>query len=231
MNRLLTLATLLTPALATYYGCYREPAGTHALTGHFFADFAGGTPASPGMTIATCESNCTSLSFDLWALENTGECYCGSAATPLPAGAFPMFSSDCQMVCAGDASEICGGWGYFSLYGTAATPPALTPAISPPKVTYVDEGCNTEGTSVRALSGTTHASNAMTIGECGAFCQSSGFLWFGLEYSSECYCGNGLDVTSSNTTLLADSGCGMPCSGDATEVCGGPNRLSVYHWV
>lgn len=232
MQRFLTLAAIVPSVMATYYGCYREKAGGHALSGYAVADFGGGTPPTPGMTIETCELECTTRSFDLWALENTGECYCGSSAAPLPAGSFPMFESDCAMACAGNSSETCGGWGFYSLYGSAATPPALTPAISPPKTAFVDEGCNSEGTGVRALSGAFHASSAMTIAECGAFCQNSGHLWFGIEYSSECFCGDLLDATSTNTTLLTPSGCSMACSGaPTTEICGGPNRLSTYRWI
>jgi hypothetical protein len=38
-------------------------------------------------------------------------------------------------------------------------------------------------------------------------------------------CGNAL---ASVATLAADGDCNMACSGNATEVCGGSNRISVY---
>ena len=39
-----------------------------------------------------------------------------------------------------------------------------------------------------------------------------------------CYCGNELQ----NNAGFNQTGCSMPCSGDASKVCGGANRLSVY---
>ncbi|KAG7290140.1 hypothetical protein NEMBOFW57_000137 [Staphylotrichum longicolle] len=219
MQRFLALAALVPATLAqTYYGCYTEvPA--RALTGHSVIDYT-------GMTIADCESNCTTLGFTIWGLEYSGECYCGDS---LAQGSFPAFSTDCNMACAGDPTAICGGPNRLSLYGSSTTPPTVTPNPHPAVTTTQYEGCWTEATGPRALSGASaYSGSAMTLTDCGNYCLNSGFTWFGTEYSSECYCGNALDVTS---TLVADTDCAMACSGAPGEVCGGPNRLSVYQWV
>ena len=42
----------------------------------------------------------------------------------------------------------------------------------------------------------------------------------------ECYCGNSLATA---TTLGKDSDCAMPCAGNSSEACGGPNLLTVYY--
>ncbi|KAM7205858.1 hypothetical protein V8F33_000688 [Rhypophila sp. PSN 637] len=228
MQRLLTFATMLPSAMAVYYGCYKEISGGHAINDDFLADFGGGTPPTPGMTITSCETHCTGLGWDLWALQNSGECRCGDSTVALAAGAFPMFASDCAMPCAGDVTEKCGGWGYFDLHGSAAEPPAITPYFNPPLTGPTDHGCYTEGYNVRALAGAFHWSSAMTVEGCTSFCQNSGFKWAGVEYSSECYCGSALG----NGSVAAAAGdCSMACSGDATEICGGGNRLNVYEWV
>ncbi|KAM7189434.1 hypothetical protein V8F20_010164 [Naviculisporaceae sp. PSN 640] len=226
MQRLLTLAAMLPSAMAVYYGCYKEISGGHAVDNDFLADFATGTPPTPGMTVAMCETHCQGLGWDLWALQNTGECRCGDSATALPAGAFPMFASDCQMPCAGDITAKCGGWGYFDLYGNSTTPPALTPAINPPLTTLTPLGCYTEGYQVRALAGAFHWSSTLTIAGCASFCQSSGYTIAGAEYGSECYCDN----TLGNGSVPAPGDCTMDCSGDNTEKCGAGNRLSVFQW-
>ena len=44
------------------------------------------------------------------------------------------------------------------------------------------------------------------------------------EYGSECYCGNKINIGSA----LVTDGCSMSCGGDSTEICGGPNRLTLY---
>ena len=56
----------------------------------------------------------------------------------------------------------------------------------------------------------------------------AGYQFFGLQYSSQCFCGNEYD---SSATLgdAAESDCNMPCNGDPTVMCGGSWRNSVYH--
>jgi len=50
---------------------------------------------------------------------------------------------------------------------------------------------------------------------------------FGLAYSSECWCGGAVDESS---IVVPDEDCGTTCSGDEMQMCGGPNRLSMYLW-
>ncbi|KAG8801479.1 hypothetical protein FRC17_006644, partial [Serendipita sp. 399] len=66
----------------------------------------------------------------------------------------------------------------------------------------------------------------MTVQKCIDGCAAAGFSSAGLEYGRECYCGN----SSQPLADLADvSECNMPCLGDASEICGGANRLLMYH--
>lgn len=59
---------------------------------------------------------------------------------------------------------------------------------------------------------------------CTAACKSAGYPLAGTEYSGECYCGQ----VFSNGGAPATSGCNMVCNGNSSEICGGPNRLSVW---
>ncbi len=68
----------------------------------------------------------------------------------------------------------------------------------------------------------------MTVEACARFCFYNGFTFAGVEHASECYCGSALQARS---VAAADGDCSMECSGDASQMCGGPNRLSVYQWV
>ncbi|KAF2419023.1 WSC-domain-containing protein, partial [Tothia fuscella] len=63
----------------------------------------------------------------------------------------------------------------------------------------------------------------MTLTVCSQFCGKT--QYFGLEYSSECYCGSTIANTSIVTT---ESDCWMPCSGDSTAICGGNDRISIF---
>lgn len=67
----------------------------------------------------------------------------------------------------------------------------------------------------------------MTIESCQAFCSSStnNYGLAGLEFASECYCGNGLQSGST----LGQKNCNMPCNGNSSEICGGSSALSVYN--
>jgi hypothetical protein len=136
------------------------------------------------------------------------------------------------MPCPGDttATTTCGGPNRISLYGTSAEPPAFTPYPHEGDVTEPQyEGCWTEVSGVRALAGASaFSASVMTVEGCGNYCLNSGFTWFGLEYSAECYCGDALNV---NSTQALEGDCSMACTGDVNEVCGGSDRLSVYQWV
>ena len=90
---------------------------------------------------------------------------------------------------------------------------------------YGYQGCYTDNVPQRVLSGKNTADAAMTLEKCAAFCSKSGYSWFGVEYSSECYCGTNLDTLS---VPSRESTCDAKCSGDASQQCGGANLLNVY---
>jgi hypothetical protein len=63
----------------------------------------------------------------------------------------------------------------------------------------------------------------MTVEKCLDACSGAGFAYAGLEYAEECYCGQ-----KAPWTIAADGRCSMTCKGDSSELCGGPDGLSVY---
>lgn len=63
-----------------------------------------------------------------------------------------------------------------------------------------------------------------TIESCTDACFNAGYPLAGAEFATQCFCG--LDFAAgSGPTPLAD--CDMPCTGNSSEFCGGPNRLNV----
>lgn len=105
-----------------------------------------------------------------------------------------------------------------------ATPtgPSRKPVVS---TNWQYQGCWTEATNSRALTGKTFANDTMTLESCAKFCDT--FTYFGVEYGRECYCGNSLQTGSVNATI-AD--CSFLCPGDKTEYCGAGNRLELYKY-
>ncbi|KOS19608.1 putative fungistatic metabolite [Escovopsis weberi] len=217
----------------TSQGCYSE--GT---TGRALATGLNGVPGDQ-MTVAKCTAGCQSAGFSLAGVEYAGECYCGNQISN---GAKPDASGGCTMTCNGNGTEFCGGPGHLNLYSKGSFRPRGEDALTPGQHSHLSAnlalpiasrlvcpfnykwyGCYTEGTNGRALGSKTYADDAMTLGACAIFC--SGFTYFGVEYSRECYCGNSFSAGS----ILANSAdCNMICAGTSCDFCGSGNRLSVY---
>ncbi len=89
---------------------------------------------------------------------------------------------------------------------------------------YRFAGCYTESPTGRILPGNATSGDDMTAEKCAVFCQ--GWSFFGTEYSRECYCGDNVDREAQPVPLTQ---CAMPCAGNASEVCGDANRVSLYH--
>ncbi|GAW04985.1 copper radical oxidase [Lentinula edodes] len=66
----------------------------------------------------------------------------------------------------------------------------------------------------------------MTPAECIWYCSANNWSYAGVEYGGECWCDEYLHQVGFQET--ASSNCDMPCNGDATQTCGGPNLIDVY---
>lgn len=85
---------------------------------------------------------------------------------------------------------------------------------------------NSDAAGSRTLTGDGYADGTkMTDESCIAYCSGKKYAFAGTEYSQECYCGNALNG-GGTTNPIGD--CSMGCSGNTTEACGGPNRLTVF---
>ncbi|XP_025084459.1 uncharacterized protein LOC112558294 isoform X1 [Pomacea canaliculata] len=64
----------------------------------------------------------------------------------------------------------------------------------------------------------------MTPDVCVQHCASLGFAYAGLEYRSECYCGDSI----TKHPIAPDTACTMTCAGDLSQICGDNWKLSTY---
>ncbi|KAK3392754.1 WSC domain-containing protein [Podospora didyma] len=206
-----------TPTSYAYRGCYAEPAGSRALPGKFLG--------SNDMTVAKCGTFCASSGYTFFGLEYYTECYCGYAVA---SNALPAPEADCKFPCAGNHDDTCGGDWRLNVYEFGAASPSSTsssastaPTPTPPPANYISQGCYTEATGIRALSGTAFFDDLMTVAKCAAVCSS--YTYFGLEYGRECYCGNQLNQGSVSTAI---SECSFNCPGKPSEKCGAGSRLN-----
>jgi hypothetical protein len=126
---------------------------------------------------------------------------------------------------------------------------ALPAVAQPAGWAYV--GCFVDGLNGRALPTLGYSGLNNTVENCISTCAGLGFRIAGMEYSSvrsafvirvtkwedmrfvpylrfgptpqECWCSE-----LNPTAVAASTDCDLTCSGNATEICGAGNRLSVY---
>ncbi|KAL1297904.1 hypothetical protein AAFC00_006419 [Neodothiora populina] len=87
------------------------------------------------------------------------------------------------------------------------------------------QGCFTDSTNTRSLAFQSYDSNTNTIEKCTQACVDAGYTIAGVEYGSQCYCGNVLSGTADKVVAV---GCSMTCPGNSSETCGDLARLNVY---
>ncbi|EJT99506.1 WSC-domain-containing protein [Dacryopinax primogenitus] len=202
---------LITPFQAstpswTSLGC-RVDSPSRALTG---ASQIGGS-----ISVESCETFCAQGGYVYAGVEYGDECYCGNELDNGAGG--QAADSDCNMPCSGNSGETCGGSYRLNLYSRTGTPTSPTG--------WTNLGCRVDSPS-RALTGTSQIGGSNSVESCETFCAQGGYVYAGVEYGDECYCGNELDNGAGGQT--AESDCNMPCSGNNGETCGGSYRLNLY---
>jgi len=66
---------------------------------------------------------------------------------------------------------------------------------------------------------------SLTPAKCMEACQDQGFLFAGVQYGHECWCGN--DAPPEDR-IVDMAECDYSCSGDSSQTCGGYWRMNVY---
>ncbi|WWC92585.1 uncharacterized protein L201_007544 [Kwoniella dendrophila CBS 6074] len=191
---------------------------------------AGASFASSSMTWTQCINHCQDAGFTIAGLEYSSECYCGNILSN--GASLTKTSSSCYMECSGNSLTTCGGPSALSLFVSDAALSTLSADLTSKNLVLstgwsaASTACIAEGSSGRALDSASFAGSAMTVNKCLNFCQGKGYQYAGLEYSSECYCGDSL--VNGGSLSISSSNCNMLCSGDDTSFCGGSNALQLY---
>ncbi|KAJ2980318.1 hypothetical protein NUW58_g6975 [Xylaria curta] len=190
--------------------------GTRAL------DLDGYTNAA-NMTVESCVLFCMDRGYPMAGAENGQACYCGDKVNEKFS---TVDNSECSTPCAGDSSEPCGAKDRLSVYvGPAGEPTPLRPIDG-----WAYKGCFSEGNGGHILvheASVPGGSAAMTNELCTASCKDAGYSLAGTKNAGDCYCGN----EYSNAGAQVRNGCIQPCNGDASQVCGGANRLSIWSLI
>ncbi|KAJ8108839.1 hypothetical protein OPT61_g7892 [Boeremia exigua] len=201
-----------------YFGCYSEATSPNRA-------LSDGTTQLDSMTVQKCATTCQGAAF--FGLENGNECHCGSKIND---GSVPEPEGDCSLLCPGNMKTLCGASQRLNIYKNKTPPtstsaaPTPTPTASKPSLSgYTYTGCIVDTLNPRPLSASMTSSSSNSYAYCANFC--TGFPYFGVEYSNECYCSW---VLPTATDIKPDSDCNMPCAGTSTQLCGGPNRMTVF---
>ena len=200
------------------------------------------------MTVENCQTACQAAKYTLAGVEYAAECYCDNK---LENGGGPASdgSAECDMSCNGNPSEICGGPNRLNMYSyaggaTSSATATSTPTTSVSKTatsstatstgtgsaaslpkSWTYKGCYVDNTNGRILNQEPDSST-LTVESCVQTCIGLGYSIAGMEYSTQCFCGN--YVFDGGYLASQDSDCAMTCGGNSSEICGGPNRMSVY---
>lgn len=228
-------------------GCYTDSVNKRTLS--FGANVAGG---AANMTNNNCQAACYKAGYTVAGTEYSGECYCDTQVRN-GGGPAPDGDAQCVMSCNGDSKQVCGGPDRLTVYQyVGSNPPSTTPTDPQPPANpdppvenpipadptptpsipkdipagWSYSGCYVDNKYGRILKTQQPDSSAMMIEYCIGLCVGQGHSMAGIEYSAQCFCGDAMINGGAKAT--ADSQCAMPCSGNSSEVCGGPDRMSIY---
>lgn len=135
---------------------------------------------------------------------------------------------------------------------SSVEPPYVTPTLNsvaqytvrPPVGTFYPLGTqqkylgcfNDTADGKRALNGKQTSTESMDVSSCLAYCNSHGYRLSGVEYGSECFCGDTIANFANTDHLIGGfDRCTWLCSGTVArengtqEVCGGYAAISIYN--
>ncbi|KAH9052789.1 WSC domain-containing protein [Lactarius vividus] len=194
--------------LWTSQGCYSDSPSSRAL--HALVD-AGDT------TVESCIAACQAQEHTLAGVEFGQECWCGEEIDhgqtfvgndngirhgnfrPFPDNAINVYNFTGTYPIGASVVAAAGGW--------------------------TSRGCYSDSTSSRSLERRVDPGD-VTVESCVSTCQAQSFTIAGLEFGQECWCGNQIQSPGAS---ISQSSCNKACTGDNTEVCGGPDALQVYY--
>ncbi|KAI8965802.1 putative glyoxal oxidase [Daldinia sp. FL1419] len=189
-------------------------------------------PDDPQLTPQKCAQLCADNDYIISGTEYYTQCFCSDAI--YNGGVRGEDTSKCATPCGGNSEVMCGGAGYLSIYSKGTPQVFKEPApIENVNGTWKYQGCyednvNNKRTLFWSLRfPDTKMTPEMCLGKCASFGYAAG----GMEYGEECYCGDPMDVDASGATLRPEDECNIVCAGNASAICGGGARLSMYYWI
>ncbi|KAK1834953.1 WSC domain-containing protein [Podospora conica] len=190
-------------------GCYTDSRTRHSLTSKVVHD--------PSMTPSLCADICSAYPF--FGVEYGTQCFCGLR---LSKAAHRRGEEECAMRCGGDKKTVCGGADRMNVYHTDVQESQggwNYKRVGP----FGYKGCWTDSVVVKTLGVDGGRGEGMTLEGCAGVCGKGGYRYMGVEFGSQCWCGDDLKGGKARGRE-----CRELCSGNKEQLCGGANRLSLY---
>ncbi|KNZ82368.1 WSC domain-containing protein 2, partial [Termitomyces sp. J132] len=204
----------------SYAGCYVDNA-----FGRILVFSQGGNPNN---TIQSCVTTCASQNYIIAGTEFAD---CGNT---LVEDALIAADSTCNMGCAGNTTQACGGPNRVSVYtstGNVTVLPVPSPLQTGLPTNWKYKGCLREpANGAKALPYKIVWPTNNTALACVEQCAAFGYPASGVEFGQECYCGDQMDPVTNSAIFGAESECNLPCPGDPVSLCGAGNRLNYYEY-
>ncbi|KAK1994677.1 WSC domain-containing protein [Colletotrichum falcatum] len=185
------------------------------------------------MTLASCAQKCSAAGYTVAGAEYHTQCFCGNAI--YNGGAVADDPTTCNTACGGKPDEMCGGPNRMTIIskGKPAAYQPPTPQTSGFNGSWAYQGCLSYEGTVRPLPWQIFFRDVNTANMCLDKCSSFGYAAAGLEYGDECYCGDpqNVAVAMPQVSYVPESQCNVVCAGNASAICGGGARLSMYYWT
>ncbi|KYK54338.1 putative glyoxal oxidase precursor [Drechmeria coniospora] len=206
----------------SYYGCWVDGANGRILSYQ--------TPNDPKRTLQSCVKTCADQGYTIAGAEYFTQCFCGKQI--INNGVKAKSESECSTSCGGDAKQKCGGPGRMSIMSMGQPQVVGPPQIVPNVSDWAYQGCFQDNINQKRTFFWQNIfnNNDMTPEACVKKCGDFGYMAAGLEYGRECYCGDPANIKTAGAEKVSDKECNIPCSGNASALCGGGSRLTTYFW-
>ncbi|KAG9240976.1 WSC domain-containing protein [Calycina marina] len=209
----------------------------------------------PVMTLQSCANKCSTAGYTIAGMEYGQQCFCDNFV--YNGGVLAASQADCNQPCAGNPAQSCGSGGRLTMYSKGTPTVFQAPG---PQTTGLPTGWNYVGCLQDNIPSNENPNQILptfpykvwdnqvnTPASCIAQCAKFGYNAAGLEYGSQCFCGDVENIKtaavpgissdpaqpqsftrSKNPLIVADVQCNSPCTGDKTHLCGSGNLLTYY---
>ncbi|KAG6048593.1 hypothetical protein E4U17_007083 [Claviceps sp. LM77 group G4] len=214
-------AVMSLPSGWSSYGCWVDGVSGRILNVQL--------PDAPNLTLESCANACSDSKYTIAGAEYATQCFCGNQI--VNGGAKASSDSECNTACGGNPQVNCGGGGRMTIMSLGAPHISAPPAVVPSVGSWLYQGCYQDNVNQqKTFFWQNFMETSMTPKKCLDLCASFGYHAAGLEYGKECYCGDPANIQVRGSQRVDDKRCDVPCSGNASALCGGGNLLTTYFW-